>query len=170
MTSAKTANTFRKYHRLLGFFLAGIMMIYAVSGILMIYRTTDFLQYEQTKEQELEPNLSAVEVGKKLRLKGFEVIEESGDQVRFSQGSYNKTSGLALVIKKDYHPILQKLVKMHKATVNSPLYFFNIFFGASLFFFSLSAFFMYAGNLSIYRTGLKFAAAGVIFALIVVLY
>ena len=33
--------TFRILHRYLGFFLAGIMMIYAVSGITLIFRNTD---------------------------------------------------------------------------------------------------------------------------------
>ena len=38
MPSTKTANTFRKYHRLLGFFLAGVMVVYACSGVLPAFR------------------------------------------------------------------------------------------------------------------------------------
>ncbi|WP_113955920.1 hypothetical protein [Arenicella xantha] len=170
MTSLKTANTFRKYHRLLGFFLAGIMAIYASSGVLMIFRTTDFLKYEQTSERHLESNLGGSQLGKILRLKDYKVLEDTDTQVVFSQGNYDKNSGVAMVSGKDYHPVLQKLVKMHKATVNSPLYFLNIFFGASLLFFAISSFFMFVPRLSTYRTGLKFAAAGMVLALIVVLF
>lgn len=32
----------RVYHRYLGFFLAGIMAVYAISGVVLIFRDTDF--------------------------------------------------------------------------------------------------------------------------------
>lgn len=35
--------TMREYHRYLGFFLAGIMAIYAVSGVLVIFWNDNFL-------------------------------------------------------------------------------------------------------------------------------
>ena len=41
--------TFRVLHRYLGFFLAGIMMIYAVSGITLIFRNTDTFKQEVQK-------------------------------------------------------------------------------------------------------------------------
>ena len=34
----------RIIHRYLGFFLAGIMTVYALSGVLLIFRSTDFLK------------------------------------------------------------------------------------------------------------------------------
>lgn len=34
----------RIYHRYLGYFLAGIMAVYAISGLTMIFRDTDFLK------------------------------------------------------------------------------------------------------------------------------
>lgn len=37
-------NNMRIIHRYLGFFLAGIMAVYAVSGMVMVFRTTDFLK------------------------------------------------------------------------------------------------------------------------------
>ena len=37
----------RVWHRYLGFFLAGIMAVYAVSGVVMIFRNTDFLKQEK---------------------------------------------------------------------------------------------------------------------------
>ena len=39
---SKLNTTMRVYHRYLGFFLAGIMAVYAISGIVMIFRDTDF--------------------------------------------------------------------------------------------------------------------------------
>jgi uncharacterized iron-regulated membrane protein len=46
MSGTKTSLPFkfRVIHRYLGFFLAGIMALYALSGIVMIFRDTDFLK------------------------------------------------------------------------------------------------------------------------------
>ena len=87
MTTAKTASTVRKYHRMLGFFLAGIMMIYATSGVLLVLRSTDFLKYEQTTERQLAPGLPAAELGQQLHLRGFKVEQETVDRIQFRQGS-----------------------------------------------------------------------------------
>ncbi len=38
----KTEKAFRVVHRYLGFFLAGIMIVYAISGIVLTVRDTDF--------------------------------------------------------------------------------------------------------------------------------
>jgi len=165
----KTASTVRKYHRLLGFFLAGIMAIYACSGVLMIFRTSDFLKYEQTGERQLPPGLKGSDLGAQLRLRGFTVTSEDPDQVIFQQGSYSKETGLAVLTLKDYAPPLQKLVNLHKATTNSPLYFMNMFFGGALLFFAVSAFFMFLPRMPVYKTGLKFAGAGFLVALAMVL-
>jgi hypothetical protein len=58
--------TMRILHRYLGFFLAGIMFIYAVSGVVMIFRETSFLKTEAITEKQLEPNLGAGELSPTL--------------------------------------------------------------------------------------------------------
>ena len=45
-----TRTTMRLLHRYIGYFMAGIMAVYAISGVLLIYRDTDFLK----KEKEIE--------------------------------------------------------------------------------------------------------------------
>ena len=48
-----TRTTMRLLHRYIGYFMAGIMAVYAISGVLLIYRDTDFLKKEKislTKE------------------------------------------------------------------------------------------------------------------------
>lgn len=169
MTSLKTANTFRKYHRLLGFFLAGVMTIYSCSGVLLVFRTTDFLKYEKTIEKVLAPGLSTDELGQQLRLKGFKIQQESVGKLTFEQGIYDKRSGRTTVTTQDYPLPVKKLVDMHKATTNSPLFFMNILFGCSLLFFAVSSFFMFLPKLPVYKTGLKFAAVGLVVALVMVL-
>ena len=139
MASMKFHNAFRKYHRWLGFFLAGIMFIYAVSGVLLIFRTTDFLKYEQTEQHQLAPGLNGDALGQQLRMKRFRVAAETADRIEFPGGYYDKQTGNAEVTKKDYPLVLSKLVKLHKATTNSPLFLLNIFFGLGLLFFVVSA-------------------------------
>ena len=166
---SKIVSRFRVYHRYLGFFLAGVMTIYALSGTIMIFRTTDFLKQDKIKEREIGANIPAEELGAKLFIRNLQVLNENENTITFSQGSYDKTTGVATYKVKELPFVLQKLEKLHKATTNSPLYFLNIFFGISLLFFSVSAFFMYTKTNKVLRKGVIVAIAGLIFAVIIVL-
>nr|WP_320000191.1 hypothetical protein [uncultured Draconibacterium sp.] len=166
---SKIVSRFRVYHRYLGFFLAGIMTIYALSGTIMIFRTTDFLKQDKIKEREIGANIPAEKLGAKLFIRNLQVLNEDENTITFSQGSYDKTTGVATYKVKELPFVLQKLEKLHKATTNSPLYFLNIFFGISLLFFSVSAFFMYTKTNKVLRKGVIVAIAGLIFAVIIVL-
>ena len=165
---SKISKTFRVYHRYLGFFLAGIMTIYALSGTLMIFRTTNFLKQDKITEREIGANLPAEELGGKLFIRDLKVLEEDANTITFAQGSYDKTTGVATYTVKELPFVLQKLERLHKATTNSPLYFLNIFFGISLLFFSISAFFMYTKTNKVLRKGVIVAIAGLVFAVIIV--
>jgi len=155
------SKSIRVIHRYLGFFLAGIMAVYALSGIVMIFRNTDFLMREKTIEKQLEANISASELGDKLRMKGFEITGEEDDIILFNTGSYNKTTGKASYTTKGLPILLDKMTKLHKATTDSPLFWLNIFFGTSLLFFVISTFWMFAPNSSKFKKGLYFTFAGI---------
>ncbi len=170
MASTKLHMTFRKYHRWLGFFLAGIMAVYAVSGILLIFRPTDFLKFEQTHEYQIEAQLNAQSAVDQLRVKGLRANGESDTQVEFNYGSYDKNTGTAVITKKDYPLILAKMVKLHKATNNSPLFWLNISFGIALLFFVISAFLMFLPKLPIYKNGLKIAGVGALFTVLMLVF
>jgi len=169
MAKRKTPFSFqmRIIHRYLGYFLAGIMAVYAVSGIIMIYRETDFIKNEVITVQELEPNLTGGELSPKLRM-AVKVDKKEGDILYFKDGNYNQKTGVAEVKKMKLPFVLEKMERMHKATTNSPLYFLNIFFGTSLLFFVLSAFWMYTPKMPIFKKGMYFAAAGIVLTLILV--
>ena len=68
----------RIYHRYLGFFLAGIMAMYAISGIILIFRDTDFLKSEKKINKELKPGLSTAELGKEIRNRDLKIDSVSG--------------------------------------------------------------------------------------------
>jgi hypothetical protein len=168
MSNDSTRNTMRVYHRYLGYFLAGIMAVYAISGITMIFRDTDFLKYETLNEKQLEPNIKNEELGRALRIRDLKIEKEEGDILSFKQGTYNKATGMAQYTSKEWPYVIQKLTNLHKADTRHPLFFLNIFFGLSLFFFVLSSFWMFLPGTSVFKKGLYFALAGVMLTLLLI--
>jgi len=164
----KTEQKMRTYHRYLGFFLAGIMAMYAISGVVLIFRKTDFLKKEVVIEKKLETNIAANNLGKALNRKGFKVDKEEGDLVYFKDGNYNKSTGVATFTEKRLPFVMEKMTKIHKATSKDPLFFLNIFFGASLLFFVISAFWMFRPDTPIFKKGIYFTLAGLVLTLILV--
>ncbi|MFT4832455.1 MAG: hypothetical protein ACI815_002110 [Psychroserpens sp.] len=156
----------RIIHRYLGFFLAGIMAMYAISGIIMIFRNTDFLKQDVAVERELKPNLASAELGAALKIKGFKPEKTEGNTVYFVQGKYNTETGMANYNKKELPLILDKMEHLHKATTDSPIYWLNIFFGVSLLFFVVSAFWMFMPKTTIFKKGVLFSLAGILLTLI----
>ncbi|MDB2606951.1 hypothetical protein N9Y48_04170 [Zobellia sp.] len=162
----KTEANMRMYHRYLGFFLAGIMAMYAISGIVLIFRNTDFLKKEVAVEKTIKPNVKADKLGDVLKIKHFKVEKTEGAIVYFEGGSYDSKTGLASYTQKKLPFVLDKMTKIHKATSSQPLFFLNIFFGASLLFFVVSAFWMFRPSTPIFKKGLYFALGGLILTLI----
>lgn len=156
----------RVLHRYLGFFLAGIMAVYAISGIVLIFRDTDFLKSEHTEEIRIEPNVKNENIGKALDLRRYNFEREEGDMVYFRNGDYNKKTGVAHITTKELPYILDKMTHLHKASTDDPLYWLNIFFGVSLLFFVISAFWMYLPKTKVFKAGLLYSLAGIVLTLI----
>lgn len=153
----KTNIWMREYHRYLGFFLAGVMGMYAISGIILIFRETSFLKSEKTEERKLEQGLTAETLGRQIRIRDLKIEKTEGSVLYFKQGNYDAASGIATVTEEKLPFILEKMTKMHKATTKSPLFFFNIFFGVSLLFFVISSFYMFTPSSKIMKKGLLFS-------------
>ena len=156
----------RVIHRYLGFFLAGIMAVYAISGIVLVFRNTDFLKQETKIEKTIATNLSGVEAGKKLKIKRFKVDKKEGSVYHFKQGTYDSQTGIAKYTKKELPFVLNKMTHLHKATTNDPLYWLNLFFGTALLFFVVSAFWMFLPSSQVFKKGLYFTLGGIILTLI----
>lgn len=107
---------FRIYHRYLGFFLAGIMGIYAISGTILIFRTTDFLKIEKTVIKELPIDVPKEELGRMLFIRDFKIAGETEHEIRFTQGVYNKKNGIATYQTKELPGFLRKMESFHKTT------------------------------------------------------
>lgn len=156
----------RILHRYLGFFLAGIMAMYALSGIVMVYRTTDFLKQEQQIEKIVKSNATAEELGKMLRMRDFKITKAEGDLLYFETGTYNSKTGEVSYKAKELPYLLNKMTQIHKATTNSPLYYLNIFFGVSLFFFVISSYWMFKPKSKIFKYGIYYTIGGIVLTLI----
>lgn len=159
----------RIYHRYLGFFLAGIMAIYAVSGVILIFRDTDFLKNSIHKVEKLKPGLNEKELSESIDVRNLKFDSTSGPVQIFKQGTYNSETGVVDFTIKKYPVLIKKLTNLHKADTKDPLFFLNIFFGASLLFFVLSAFWMYMPGTTVFRKGLLFTAAGILLTVLMLL-
>lgn len=170
MAEIKNVRSFmRVTHRYLGYFMAGIMTVYAVSGVLLVYRDTDLLKKEKVYEKRLEKNLSEKALGKELKIKGFEVEKTENELVHFKEGTYNSLTGEAKYTKKELPYLLDKMTKLHKAPSKNKLGGLNTLFGICLFFFVISSFWMFNTKTKAFRRGMLYAAAGIVASILLLL-
>ena len=159
----------RIYHRYLGFFLAGIMAVYAFSGVIMIFRNTSFLKKESVVTKTVEPGLSAEALGKLLKVKELNFTALNGDVQTFKQGTYNTKTGTAVYKATTLPKLIEKLNHLHKASTKDPLFYLNIFFGVSLLFFVISSFWMFMPKTTIFKKGLYFTLAGIVLTVVLLM-
>jgi len=160
------STSMRVIHRYLGFFLVGIMAVYATSGTVMIFRDTDFLKQEKEIVKQISPNAEGEEIGQQLGIRGFKIEKEEGNIISFENGTYDKSTGEATYSIKALPSILEKMTNLHKARSAQPLFFLNIFFAISLLFFVISSFWMFMPSTSIFKKGLYFTFGGIVLTLI----
>ena len=151
LNSIKISTKFRVLHRYLGFFLAGIMFMYALTGITLTYRRTDTFKKEIQVERVIEKGLEQAP-----EIKGAKNL------------NYYKNTGVLSYSITQPPKILGMMEKMHKATHNSPLYFFNLFFGVALMFFVFSAYWMFLPHTDIFKKAIYFTIAGIILSIIMI--
>lgn len=163
MTEIKNTKSFmRVTHRYLGFFMAGIMAMYAVSGILLVYRDSDLFKKENLIEKNIAVNLSEKELGKELKIKNLEISKVNNETLFFENGFYNKKTGEVKYTKKELPLILKKMTNLHKSQSKDRWSSLNVFFGVSLFFFVISSFWMFNVKSKIFKRGMLFTLSGLI--------
>lgn len=156
----------RVYHRYLGYFLAGIMAVYAISGVVLIFRTTDFLKKVKQHEKNIKLPTTAEALGKEIKVRDLKVERIEGSKWIFKTGSFDTLTGKVQYTTKELPFVLDKFTKLHKANTNEPLYYLNIFFGLSLLFFVVSSFWMFLPKTTIFKKGLYYTIAGIILTLV----
>ena len=167
MQQKKTPGTsMRIWHRYIGYFLAGIMTVYALSGIVLIFRDTNFLKKERMVTATAPVNASADSVGKAVKLRDLKFTKEEANMHYFQNGSYNSSTGEVKYAVRELPGFIKKLTQLHKASTKQPLFFLNVFFALSLLFFVLSSFWMYRPRTAIFKKGMIFTTAGIILTVI----
>ena len=160
----------RIWHRYLGFFLVGIMAMYALSGLIMIFRNTDFLKTSEQINKTIQPGIPAADLGKALDMRRLKVEKEDSTLIYFENGTYNKQTGNASYVIKDWPPFINKLTQLHKARSGDPLYLLNVFFGVALLFFVVSSFWMFKPDTAIFKKGMLYVIAGMVLTILLILF
>ena len=164
---AKSTRTLmRIIHRYLGFFLAGIMTVYALSGVVLIYRDSNFLKQETTITKQIKTNAKPNELKDLLGIRRLKVEKKNKNIIMFNDGVYNPQTGVAKYTVKELPYVLNKMTHLHKSKSGDPLFFLNIFFGLSLLFFVLSSFWMFLPKTTIFKKGMYYTVAGIVLTLI----
>ena len=152
MNNRNLSNKVRVIHRYLGFFLAGIMFVYALSGITLTFRDKDYFKKPIEVEKTIEKGLENLP-----NIKGAYNIK------------YNSETGGLSYTQMQPPKILGALEKMHKATSSTPLYFLNVFFGISLLFFVFSAYWMFLPQTDVFKKAIYYTVAGIVLTFIMIL-
>jgi len=152
MNNRNLSNKVRVIHRYLGFFLAGIMFVYALSGITLTFRDKDYFKKPIEVEKTIEKGLENLP-----NIKGAYNIK------------YNSETGDLSYTQMQPPKILGALEKMHKATSSTPLYFLNVFFGISLLFFVFSAYWMFLPQTDVFKKAIYYTVAGIVLTFIMIL-
>jgi hypothetical protein len=166
MTTKKNNFSMRIIHRYLGFFLAGIMSVYAISGIILIFRDSDFLKQETQIIKKIKPDIQSKVLGRTLKIKKLKINKTEGSKIYFQNGVYDQETGIAEYTTKQLPFVLNKMTHLHKAKSSEPLFILNIFFGVSLLFFVISAFWMFMPKTTIFKKGMYFSVGGIILTII----
>jgi hypothetical protein len=159
----------RALHRDIGFFVIGLTIIFCLSGIVLIYRDTGFLKQEKQIEKQLAANINESELGKALHKRKFEVQKIEGDVIYFQNGTYNKSTGLAIYSENTLPSFLDKLNVLHKAPSNSITHWFSLVYGVSLLFLAISSFWMYQPGSKSFRRGAIIAGLGIVVTVIILI-
>ena len=152
MNNRNISNKVRVIHRYLGFFLAGIMFVYALSGITLTFRDKEYFKKEVQVNEITEIGLETIP-----SVKGAKNI------------AYNTLTGELSYTQMKPPLVLGALEKMHKATSSTPLYFLNVFFGIALLFFVFSAYWMFLPQTDIFKKAIYYTIAGIILTFIMIL-
>lgn len=170
MAEIRNTQTFmRVTHRYLGFFMVGIMAMYAISGILLVFRDTGFLKKEKQIDKVIATNITEKDLGKELKLKDLKILKTENGVLTFKEGTYNSATGQAKYAKKELPFVLDKMTKLHKSPSKDKLGGLNVLFGICLLFFVISSFWMFNYRSKIFKRGIMIAVAGLLVSIFLIL-
>lgn len=150
----------RLLHRDIGFFAIGLTVIYCISGIMLTYRDTDFLKSETQIEKTVAPDLPANQLGRLLHLKEMKIVSEDEQEIHFTNGSYNKTSGIASYTSNELPTLLRNFNSLHFVSSKDSRHWFTALYAGALLFLAISSFWMYRPGTKYFKRGIITAVSG----------
>jgi len=159
----------RSIHRYLGFFLLGIMVVYALSGVILVFRSTNTFKVETVHHQVVAPGLEADALAEALGLRRLRGAVTAGDTIRFEGGTYSVRTGEADYSTWEYPVVIKQMTALHTKSTRDSVYALNLFFGLSLLFFSLSSLWMFRPQTRIFRQGMIAVVSGIVFTVVVLM-
>jgi len=159
----------RALHRDIGFLVIGFTIIFSLSGIMLVYRTTDFLKKEKIVEKTVSANLDETALASELHLRSLEVEKEENGIVYFSNGTYEKNTGLVKYSTKELPSFIDKLNGLHRTSSKSLIHVFSTLYAILLFFLAISSFWMFKPSTKMFKRGIVFAVIGIVIAVVALL-
>jgi hypothetical protein len=168
-TGSKMRKTMRNLHNNIGYFIVGLVIIYAISGIIQTYRDTDFLKHEIKNEKTIEPNLDVEKLGKAIKQKELKIEKTEGSVIYFKNGTYNTQTGDVKYITKEWYSWVKQITELHKQNSKGIIHYFTIAFAVALFFMCFSAFWMFKPGTKAFSSGVILTVFGIVASIILIL-
>lgn len=169
----KPRKNFRWYmrylHNKIGFFIAGLVIIYGLSGLLQTYRDTNLLKHDVPHQQTVAPNLDEAALGTAIRMRNLKISKTEGTVVYFKDGNYDKSTGVAKFSSKEWYSWLMPFTELHKTSSKSIAHYFTTMFGIAMLFMSVSAFWMFKPGTKLFSSGVYLTIAGIVGAILLLL-
>jgi hypothetical protein len=169
-SSSKMRKTMRDLHNNIGFFIVGLVVIYALSGIVQTYRDTSFLKHEVKNEKTIEPNLDADKLGKVIKQKELKVDKTENGIMYFKDGNYNPQTGEVKYVTMEWYSWVKQVTELHKQNSKGIIHYFTITFAVALFFMCVSAFWMFKPGTKAFSSGVILTVLGVIASIVLILF
>ncbi len=167
--SKKNLRWYMRYlHNKIGFFISGLVIIYALSGLVQTYRDTNFLKHDVLHEQQVKPGMNEEQLGQGLRLRGLKVTKTEGSLWYFKEGTYDTATGQAKYTTKEWYNWITPFTELHKTSSKSIGHYFTTLFGFCMLFMSISAFWMFKPGTKPFSKGVLLTAFGIVAAIILI--
>ena len=159
----------RFLHNNIGFFIAGLVVIYSLSGIVQTYRDADIFKTEIKVEKQLPPNLDAAHLKDALQMRNLAVEKTEAGILYFKDGTYNTATGAASYTKKEFYSWILPFTELHKTSSKSGKHYFTTVMGILLLFMSISAFWMFKPGTKLFSRGVYMTIAGIVASILLLI-
>jgi hypothetical protein len=168
-SSSKVRKIMRDLHNKIGYFIVGLVIIYALSGIVQTYRDTNFMKHDINNEKVIETHLDAEKLGKAIKQKDLKIEKTEGAILFFKDGSYNTETGAVKYVTKEWYGWIKPFTELHKQNSNGVVHYFTVIFAVALFFMCVSAFWMFKPGTKAFSSAMILTVLGIIASIILVI-